>query len=134
MGEELTAKEALEIIGEICGCHDTCAECPFGKFMHKRGRCHFSICKNVQESIKICKQWKAEHAPIETEWRYICRIIKDTGSRKECVYEEDITESENRLPFGNWDCAAENVLKEYCKNHKGRFFATIEHVCVVKGE
>lgn len=63
----------------------------------------------------------------------ICRIIEvqDNG-KKVCVHEEDIMDSE--LPFGYEDCAAELILKKYMKSHDGNYFATVEHVCRVKGE
>lgn len=132
--KELTAKEVLETIGEICGASGECGKCPLDLFRNDGSNCHQAISGNAKKTIEIAKKWKADHTPIETEWRYICRIIKDTGSRKECVYEENITESVYELPFEGKEAAAEGVLKKYCKNHKGKFFATVEYICRAEGD
>ena len=76
-----------------------------------------------EEIVKILKQWKADHEkkPIETEFIYIVRIIED----KKCVHEEEMVgESE--------DEAQERVLKKYCEDHEGKFYAVAERICRVK--
>lgn len=133
MGEELTAREVLGIIGEICKIHPYCNECPFLEIRRWNGNCHQALAANVDEVVKICRKWKIEHTTIEIEWAYICRIIQEENGIKKCVYEEDVTEREDELPFEGKESAAESLLKKYCKNHKGKFFATVEHICRSKG-
>ena len=53
-------------------------------------------------------------------------MIEDTGDVKKCVYEEDIPYSED------WEEAQVRVLKEYCKDHNGKFFAVMDSICRVK--
>lgn len=130
MSEELTAKEVLQIVAEICK-NSHCKICKLN--FHEEVLCRFEIAEHADEVVEICKKWKADHAPIETEWVHVCRIIEDTGNSKRCVYEEEIDEDEI-LPFGNCELNAERILKEYFKKHKGRFFATIERICRAKGE
>lgn len=130
--KELGAEEVLGIIGEMCEC-GKCCDCPLEKIREPFKNCHQSIARNPKKVIKICKQWKADHAPIETEWAYICRIIEDKGDSKKCVYEEDIT-VKGTNPFDSNQKTADDVLKEYCKTYKGKFFAVVEHVCRVKGD
>lgn len=124
MSEELTAKEALQITAEICE-ENSCNTCPLN-FSHNT--CRGGIAKHADKTIEICKKWKAEHTPIEVEWVHVCRTIEDTGNKKQCVFEKDICE-DDVLPFENNETNAESILKEYCKNHKGNFFATVERIC-----
>lgn len=121
--EEMSAEEAIRLQGEIC-MSLMCGECPIDKL---RGDSHLECAefraKHPEEIVKILKQWKADHEkkPIETEFIYIVRIIED----KQCVHEEEIVgESE--------DEAQERVLKKYCEDHEGKFYAVAERICRVK--
>lgn len=120
--EELTAEELVKIISNICEAHNECSKCPI---LEVKGEdyCMIGIGKNADKTLKIAKQWKADHEkkPIETEFIYIVRIIED----KQCVHEEEIVgESE--------DEAQERVLKKYCEDHEGKFYAVAERICRVK--
>lgn len=120
--EEMSVEELLKIIGNICEVHNECKKCPL---LEVRGEeyCMIGIGKNADKTLKIAKQWKADHEkkPIETEFIYIVRIIED----KQCVHEEEISgESE--------DEAQERVLKEYCKDHEGKFYSVTDRICRVK--
>lgn len=135
MNGELTVKEMLKIMGDICNANPgitRCQSCPFKK--HEKYLCHFeSMRLNTDEVIKICKEWKVNHAEIETEWVYVCRVIEDAGNSKRCVYEQEIDEDEI-LPFGAYDAIAERTLKEYMEKHEGNFFAVVERLCRQKGD
>ena len=111
----------MKILGNICK-WNTCSECPIRE-IRVGGVCVIGIGENFDEAVKIAKQWKADHEkkPIETEFIYIVRIIED----KQCVHEEEIVgESE--------DEAQERVLKKYCEDHEGKFYAVAERICRVK--
>lgn len=120
--EELTAEELAKIISNICEAHNECSECPI---LEVKGEdyCMIGIGKNADKTLKIAKQWKADHEkkPIETEFVYIVRIIED----KKCVHEEEMVEEPE-------DEACERVLKKYCEDHKGKFYAVAERICRVK--
>lgn len=120
--EEMSAEELVKIIGNICEVHNECEKCPL---LEVRGEeyCMIGMGKNADKTLKIAKQWKADHEkkPIETEFIYIVRIIED----KKCVHEEEMVgESE--------DEAQERVLKKYCEDHEGKFYAVAERICRVK--
>lgn len=120
--EEISAEELVKIIGNICEVHNECEKC---HLLEVRGEeyCMIGMGKNADKTLKIAKQWKADHEkkPIETEFIYIVRIIED----KKCVHEEEIAgESE--------DEAQERVLKKYCEDHEGKFYAVAERICRVK--
>lgn len=127
MNEELTAKEILQILGEICDEHKCYKNCPFAEEFGDYCD-HKTFGENFEKVIEICKEWKANHSGFETEWAHVCKIIKDAGHKKECVYEKEIDEDEI-LPFSTYDGIAEKILKKYCANHNGNFFATVERIC-----
>lgn len=125
--DELTAEELAKTIGNICEVHNECKECPF-RDVDGEDYCVIRMGKNADKTLKIAKQWKADHEkkPIETEFVYIVRVIEDTGDSKKCVYEEEIPYSEDL------EEAQVRVLKEYCKNHVGKFYAGMQNICRVK--
>ena len=125
---ELTAEEVLKICAYICHANNTCNECPM------QYNCYKEKDSDYEKIVQICSQWKADHekkSP-EFEWVDICRIIQRyPDGRKECVYEEDVTERE--LPFGELpERECENVLKKYISEHEGEYFAVASHVYRVK--
>lgn len=125
--EEMSAEEAIKVLGEIC-CENKCfGGCPISKAKGKMPCQNFRRDK-AEEVIEILKQWKADHEKKEVEVEFACTVlvIEDTGDVKKCVYEEDIPYSED------WEEAQVRVLKEYCKDHNGKFFAVMDSICRVK--
>lgn len=130
MSEELTAKEVLQITGQICK-ESKCHKCPLEKFTKNENTCRISIAEHADEVIEICKQWKKNHTQFEVEWVHICRIIEGEGNEKRCVYEKEIGE-DDILPFDSYDGAAEKILKEYYAepgNHALNLYAIVERIC-----
>ena len=124
---ELSAKEVLETMREICK-DDDCDTCRL------QGLCDptDAFC-DLDKLIEICTKWREEHPKeekkeLETEWVYVVRIIKvhDNG-KKECVSEIEAGESRDGI-----EDKIERGLKLYSENHKGNFFATLEHICRIK--
>lgn len=123
---ELTAEEAIKVLADMCA--RGCKNCELGKLV-KESR--YSFCsayrrEHPDKVVEILKQWKKEHEKkeIEVELAYVVRVIEDTGKVKRCVYEEDVTEVKEE--------AMKMVLKEYCKEHDGKFFTVYEEICRVK--
>lgn len=127
--EELTAEEAIKILGEICCESKLCCGCPISEAKGKMACQNFRRDK-TEEVLEILKQWKKDHEkkPIKTESVGIVRVIEDTGFRRRCVYEEDVTEVKDET----FKMSMKRVLEEYCKEHKGKFFAVYEEICRVK--
>lgn len=123
--EEMSAIEALEILAEICMKQYTCSKCPI-QCIDRQKTCVSIRKENPTDVVKVLEQWKADHEkkPIETELACIVRVVEDTGKVKRCVYEEDVTEVKEE--------AMKRVLKEYCKEHDGKFFTVYEEICRVK--
>lgn len=123
--EEMSAIEALEILAEICMKQYTCSKCPI-QCIDRQKTCVSIRKENPTDVVKVLEQWKADHEkkPIETELACIVRVVEDTGKVKRCVYEEDVTEAKEE--------AMKRVLKEYCKEHDGKFFTVYEEICRVK--
>lgn len=122
--EELTAEEAIKAFSEICSSY-MCFNCPIG-IIDKDLNCREIKMQNPEKVVEVLKQWKADHEKktIETEFACVVRVIEDTGKVKRCVYEEDVTEVKEE--------AMKRVLKEYCKEHEGKFFTVYEEICRVK--
>lgn len=122
--EEMSVEEAIKAFTEICGSYE-CTKCPIGN-IDKDLNCKEIKMYNPEKVVKVLKRWKADHEkkPIETEFACVVRVIEDTGKVKRCVYEEDVTEEKEE--------AMKRVLKEYCKEHKGKFFTVYEEICRVK--
>ena len=132
---ELTAEEAIRLRAEMCA-NNYCNECRSSKRNNGEGIdcCEFSQ-KYPEQVIEILKQWKKEHEKkevekkeVETEFACIVRAIEDLGDSKRCVYEEDLAGVKGET----FRMAMERVLKEYCKEHEGKFFAVYEEICRVK--
>lgn len=125
--DELTAEEAIKILGEICCENELCCGCPISEAKGKMSCKNFRRDK-TEEVLEILKQWNKDHEkkPIKTESVGIVRVIEGTGDIKKCVYEEELTERENPMD------AKERVLKEYCQKHAGKFFTVFESICRVK--
>ena len=123
--EEMSAIEALEILAEICMKQVACSKCPI-QCIDGRKTCVSIRSENPTEVVKVLEQWKADHEkkPIETEFACVVRVVEDTGKVKRCVYEEEVTEVKEE--------AMKRVLKEYCKEHEGKFFTVYEEICRVK--
>ena len=103
----------------------TCYKCPI-QCIDRQKTCVSIRKENPTEVVKVLEQWKADHEKktIETEFACVVRVIEDTGKVKRCVYEEDVTEVKEE--------AMKRVLKEYCKEHEGKFFTVYEEICRVK--
>ena len=127
--EEMSAIEALEILAEICMKQVTCYKCPI-QCIDRQKTCVSIRRENPTEVVKVLEQWKADHEKkeIEVELSCVVRVIEDTGKVKRCVYEEDVTEEKGEKV----GTVMKRVLKEYCKEHEGKFFTEYEEICRVK--
>lgn len=128
--EEMSAEEAIKLSGKMCS-SSACYECPVFKSREKYGEmCNVFKKEHAEEYLEILKQWKADHEKkdVEVEFACIVRVIEDTGSRRRCVYEEDVTEVKDET----FKMTMKRILEEYCKEHEGKFFTVYEEICRVK--
>lgn len=121
--EEMSAEEAIRTFGEFCD--DTaCWHCPI-KEIDREHTCADIKINHPKEIVKILKQWKADHEkkPIETENVMYIAVMDE---KRNVVYEE----------MTNKEIAAttqkDEVLKKYCAEHDGKYYAIAERRCVVK--
>lgn len=127
--EEMSAEEAIKLSGKMCS-SSACYECPVFKSREKYGEmCNVFKKEHAEEYLEILKQWKADHEKkdVEVEFVDVIRIIEDTGDIKRCVHEERID-----VEFVKISAEIKRVLKDWCKDHDGEFFAVMESRCVVK--
>lgn len=127
--EEMSAAEAIKLFAELCNKQEKCdGVCPIKK-IDAAIECYEIRTEHPEAIVEVLKQWKAdrEKKPIETEFAKIIRVIEDTGSGKVCVHEEEI----DVIP-GKLNEKMEEVLKNWCKDHDGKFFTVLERICRVK--
>ena len=125
--DELTAEEAIRLRAEKCA-NTNCNACRSGKSNNGEGIdcCEFSQ-KCPGRVIEILKQWKKEHEKkeVETEFTWCVLIIEaDTHTLK---HEEKVG-----TDFKSMDAKKAEILKKYCSEHDGKYYAISERRCVVK--
>lgn len=113
--EELTAEEAIRLRGEICDGRD-CSCCKLSAYNNGMGIiCDELEAKHPERAIEILKQYKKEHEKkeIEVVQKLYCLVIDE---KRTVVHEEEIDNHDS----------CEEVLKRYCEEHDGKFFAIAE--------
>ena len=121
--EEMSAEEAIRLYAKMCK-DNNCYACPV---YEKSGECgceEFAI-NHPEEVIESLKQWKADHEkkPIETE-NVMYIVVMD--EKRNGVYEE---KTNGVIVTTDME---EEVLKKYCSEHDGKYYAISERRCVVK--
>lgn len=121
--EGTSAEEAIRLYAKMCK-DSNCEVCPVYEKSGKCGCEEFAI-NHPEEVIESLKKWKADHEkkPIETE-NVVYIVVMD--EKRNVVYEEKT----------NKEIAAatqkDEVLKKYCEEHDGKYYAIAERRCVVK--
>lgn len=124
--EELTAEEATKILSEICCENELCCGCPISEAKGKMTCQNFRRDK-TEEVLEILKQWKKDHEKkdVETEFTWCVLIIEaDTHILK---HEEKV-----ETYIKSVDAKKAEILKKYCSEHDGKYYAISERRCVVK--
>ena len=124
--EEMSAEELAKILGNICKGR-ACSECPVHE-IQVNGACVIGIGKNFNEAVKIAKQWKADHKkkPIETEFIWYLLVVEEKTHIVK--YEKPLKIERERTT----DEQKEELLREWCSEHDGKYYVTTERRCVVK--
>ena len=126
--EELTAEEALKTYAEICSTYHFCDGCPIGDGDVKDHKeCNTLLSEYTEDTLQRLKQWKKDHEKkeVETEITWCVLIIEaDTHTLK---HEEEVG-----TDFKSTDAQKAEILKKYCSEHDGKYYAISERRCVVK--
>ena len=125
--DELTAEEAIILRGEMCEGR-SCSRCKLSAYNNGTGiTCNELAVKHPERYIEILKRYKKDHEkkPIETEFALYVQIIEvDTHILKH----EEKVETDIR----SMDVQKAEILKKYCSEHDGKYYAISERRCVVK--
>ena len=121
--EGMSAEEAIRTFGEVCSDAD-CWHCPI-KEIDREHSCTDIKISHPEEVIESLKKWKADHEkkPIEME-NVIYIVVLD--EKRNVVYEEKTNGVVVTTDM------KEEVLKKYCSEHDGKYYAISERRCVVK--
>lgn len=123
--EEMSVAEVIKALTEICDEY-MCYECPIGN-IDKDLKCYGIKMQKPEKVVEVLKQWKAdrEKKPIETEFAWYVQIIEaDTHTLK---HEEKV-----ETDFKTMYAQKTEILKKYCSEHDGKYYAISERRCVVK--
>lgn len=124
--EEMSAEEAIKLFGELCHEQDGCDECPIKK-IDDAIRCYEIRTERPEAVVEVLKQRKSDHEkkPIETEFAWCVLIIEaDNHTLK---HEEKV-----ETDIKSMDARKAEILKKYCSEHDGKYYAISERRCVVK--
>lgn len=123
--EELTAEEAIKILGEICCEKELCCGCPISEAKGKM-TCQSFRRDKTEEVLEILKRWKKDHEKkeVEVESKLYCRIID--GGDGSTVHSEALQDGINL------NDEIKEILAKYCSEHVGDYFAVYENRWMVK--
>ncbi len=125
--DELTAEEAIRLKCEMCE-SISCSECKFSRLNNGEYLfCDKFLEKYPEKVIETLKQRKKDHEKkeVETEITLCVLIIEaDTHTLK---HEEEVGTN-----FKSMDAKKAEILKKYCSEHDGKYYAISERRCVVK--
>lgn len=125
--DELTAEEAIILRSEMCD-NTSCCDCKLSGYNNGTGTsCNEFSKKYPERVIEILKQQKKEHEKkeVETEITWCVLIIEaDTHTLK---HEEKV-----ETDFKSMNAKKAEILKKYCSEHDGKYYAISERRCVVK--
>ena len=119
--EELTAEETIRLIGEMCEGRN-CSRCKLRSYNNGMGiTCNKLAVKHPERYIEALKQYKKDHEKkeIEVVQKIYCLVMDE---KRTVVHEEEIDNSDS----------CKEVLKRYCEEHDGKFFAICESRYAVK--
>ena len=126
--EEMSAEEAIKLSGKLCS-SSVCYECPVFKSREKYSEmCNVFKKEHAEEYLEILKQWKADHEkkPIETEFIWCLLVVEEKTHIVK--YEKPLKIERERTT----DEQKEELLREWCSEHDGKYYVTTERRCVVK--
>ena len=123
--DELTAEEAIRLMAEMCE-NTSCSVCKFGK--RNNGEdifCSEFSQKYPERVVEALKQRKKEHEKkeVETEYMWYVQIVE---------VDTHILKHEEPLKGVPEDRTIAEVLKKWCSEHEGKYYAISERRCVVK--
>lgn len=124
--EEMSAEEALKTYTEFCGKH-SCNDCPIQN-LDTAYYCPDIRKEYPEDVVKVLKQWKADHKkkPIETEFIWYLLVVEEKTHIVK--YEKPLKIERERTT----DEQKEELLREWCSEHDGKYYVTTERRCVVK--
>lgn len=126
--EEMSAEEAIKLSGKMCS-SSACYECPVFKSRKKYGEmCNVFKKEHAEEYLEILKQWKKdrEKKPIEMEFIWYLLVVEEKTHIVK--YEKPLKIERERTT----DEQKEELLREWCSEHDGKYYVTTERRCVVK--
>ena len=127
--EEMSAEEAIKLSADLCS-NTICDQCPVLKLRRKYGNdgCHNTKREHTEEYLEILKQWKADHEKKSIETEFIWYLLVVEEKTHIVKYEKPLKIERERTT----DEQKEELLREWCSEHDGKYYVTAGRRCVVK--
>lgn len=120
--EELTAEEVIKLHGEMCN-KKACSDCKLSSKNNGMGiNCGELEKKHPDKVVEALKQYKKDNE-IETEYIWYVQIVE---------VDTHILKHEEPLKSVPVDEMIAKILKKWCSEHEGKYYAISERRCVVK--
>lgn len=120
--EELTAEEVIKLHGEMCN-KKACSDCKLSSKNNGMGiNCGELEKKHPDKVVEALKQYKKDNE-IETEYIWCVQIVD---------VDTHILKHEEPLKGVPEDETIAEVLKKWCSEHEGKYYAISDRRCVVK--
>ena len=125
--DELTAEEAIRLKCEMCE-SISCSECKFSRLNNGEYLfCDRFLEKYPEKVIETLKQRKKDHEKREVETEFtLCVLIIEADTH--ILKHEEKVETDIK----SVDAKKAEILKKYCSEHDGKYYAISERRCVVK--
>jgi hypothetical protein len=124
--DELTAEEATKILSEICCENELCGGCPISEAKGKM-TCQSFRRDKTEEVLEILKRWKKDHEKKEVETEFTWCVLIIEANTHTLKHEEKV-----ETYIKSVDAKKAEILKKYCSEHNGKYYAISERRCVVK--
>lgn len=120
--DELTAEEAIRLKYEMCN-KKACSDCKLSSRNNGMGiNCGELEKKHPDKVVEALKQYKKDNE-IETEYIWYVQIVE---------VDTHILKHEEPLKSVPGDEMIAKILKKWCSEHEGKYYAISERRCVVK--
>lgn len=126
--DELTAEEAIRILGGMCK-DFSCCECPIYELIEDEGSCDIFRAEKPDKVIEVLKQWKKEHEKkeVETEIVDLIKVMREVCDDETCIYTYEIDVNKEDI-----NDKMRELVKEYSDEQNSKICAKYERICRVK--
>ena len=126
--DELTAEEAIRLLGELCFKYSLCSDCPV---KHLRGdmTCRSFRIGHPDKVVEVLKQFKKDNEKKEQKIEVVdlIKVMKEVYDDETCIYAYEIDVNKEDINDKMME-----LVKEYSGEQNSKIYAKYERICRVK--